>query len=334
MGLKLKLGWSNRMKILVCNKKYEQAETMLESYIPGSRVVACELTQVVESLEGVDVLVPSVAQINEEVIAKGKFGLIQQLGVGLDNVDIEAATKYGVWVANVPGAGSGNTESVAELAIAMMLTLGRKLDEARKNLTDGIFFLPTGMALLNKTVCIVGMGDIGRALAERLRPFGMRVFAVREHPEHGAPSGLGVEKVFGTSHIREAIANADYVVLAVPETKATRNLFNAETLAAMKQGSFLINVGRGGVVDTEALLRSLRSGKLAGAGLDVFTEEPFDPLHPIFKENVVATPHVGGNTDESWRGVTRGIIENIKLYAEGKKPRNVVNEPRELRSRN
>jgi phosphoglycerate dehydrogenase-like enzyme len=319
------------MKILVCNKKYEQAEDMLESQIPGSKVVACELTKVIESLDGVDVLVPSVAPITAEIIEKGKFGLIQQLGVGLDNVDIEAATRYGVWVANVPGAGSGNTESVAELAIAMMMTLGRRLDVARKNLADGIFFLPTGMALLNKTVCIVGLGDIGKGLAERLRPFGMRMLAVREHPEHGAPPGLGIEKVFGTAQIREAVANADFVVLAVPETKSTRNLFNAETLASMKKGSFLINVGRGGVLDTDALLNVLQSGHLAGAGLDVYTVEPFDPSHPIFKQNVVATPHVGGNTDESWRGVTRGIIENIKLYASGQKPKHVVNEPATLR---
>jgi phosphoglycerate dehydrogenase-like enzyme len=99
----------------------------------------------------------------------------------------------------------------------------------------------------------------------------------------------------------------------------------------MKKGSFLINVGRGGVLDTDALLNVLQSGHLAGAGLDVYTVEPFDPSHPIFKQNVVATPHVGGNTDESWRGVTRGIIENIKLYASGQKPKHVVNEPATLR---
>lgn len=320
------------MKILVCNKKYAQAEKQLEALIPGSKVISCEPDKVADYLDGVDVVIPSVlASITEELISKGKFGLIQQMGVGLDNVDIPAATRHGVWVANVPGAGSGNTESVAELAIAMMLTLGRNLDLARSNFAQGVFFQPTGMALLNKTICVVGLGDIGKALAERLHAFGMRILAVREHPEHGAPAGLGIEKVFGTVQIRDAVADADFVVLAVPENDSTRNLFNAEILAAMKKGSYIVNVGRGGVLNTDALLGALESGHLAGAGLDVFTEEPFDPSHPLFKQNVVASPHVGGNTDESWKGVTRVIVKNIRLYSEGKTPVNLVNEPGSIR---
>ena len=319
------------MKLLLCNRSYPQAELVLKKLLPEIEIVSCAAEELKNYLTGVDILLPSIARIDAEVIAAGKFGLIQQLGVGVDSVDVESATKAGVWVANVPGAGSGNAESVAELAILQMLTLARRIDAARKNLSEGVFFQPTGMAIWNKTVCIVGLGDIGRLLAMRLRPFGVRLLAVREHPEHGAPAETGVEEVFGTKDLHNAVSEADFVVLAIPETKSTHYLINETALAAMKKGSFLINVSRGGIVDTKALLAALESGHLAGAGLDVYEQEPYDHHHAIFKQNVVATPHIGGNTDESLKGVVKAIAENIKLYADGKEPKHLLNKPEKLR---
>ncbi len=321
------------MKLLLCNKSYPEAQFVLEKMIPGLEVISCNPDEVASYIEGVDIVLPSVASIDSKIIASGNFGLIQQLGVGVDSIDLEAASKAGVWVANVPGAGSGNAESVAELAVLLMLSLSRKIDEARANLKNGIFFKPGSMALLNKTVCIVGLGDIGKLLAARLKGFGMKLIAVRKHPENGAPSELGVERVYGENELQESFANADFVVLAVPETKSTHKLINKESIKYMKAGAYLVNVARGGVIDTEALYEALKSGHLAGAGLDVFESEPTDPSHPIFKENLIATPHIGGNTDESLKGVVKAIAQNIQLYAQGKAPLHLLNKPERLRSR-
>lgn len=320
------------MKILLCNDSYPQVEEKLSGLLPKHHVTSCAPNEVNKHLEGVDVLIPSVACIDSDIISKGRFGLIHQLGVGLDSVDIEAATRLGVWVANVPGAGSGNAESVAELAIWHMITLGRRLDEARKNLANGIFFKPGGIALLNKSVCIVGLGDIGKSIAVRLSKFDMHITAVRRHPEHGAPPETCVQRVYGPPQLHEALSAADFVVLATPESDGTRHMIDAAALKAMKPGAFLINVARGGIIDTDALLEALKSGHLAGAGFDVFSQEPADPNHPIFQQNVVATPHIGGATDESVKGIVKVVAESIDLYANGLPPVHPVNKPKNLRS--
>lgn len=319
------------MKILLCNKSYPDAAKFLQTMIPAAEVISCAPEEVANHLNGIDVVVPSVAKIDDAIISAGTFGLIQQLGVGVDSVDIDSATRAGVWVANVPAAGSGNGESVAELAIMQMMMLARNVDMARKNLKDGTFFKPQGMALWNKTACIVGLGDIGKLLACRLKSFGMRLLAVRNHPEHGAAPECGIEKVFGTNELSEALKEADFVILAIPENKSTHHMFNKERLAQMKAGSFLINVGRGPVVDTVALEEALRSGHIAGAGLDVFENEPENPGLEIFKQNVVATPHIGGNTDESVKGVIKAIAKNLTLYMQNEEPLNLLNKPSKVR---
>lgn len=319
------------MKILLCNKSYPDAAKILNKLVPGVEVFSCAPEDVANHLEGIDVVVPSVAKIDADIISAGTFGLIQQLGVGVDSVDIENATRAGVWVANVPAAGSGNGESVAELAIMQMMMLARNVDLARKNLHEGVFFKPQGMALWNKTACIVGLGDIGKLLAVRLKAFGMRLLAVRNHPEHGAPAECGIEKVFGTNELAEALKEADFVILAIPESKSTHHMFNKERLAQMKAGAFLINVGRGPVVDTNALEEALKDGHIAGAGLDVFEKEPENPKLDLFKQNVVATPHIGGNTDESVKGVIKAIAKNLTLYRQNEEPLNLLNSPSKVR---
>lgn len=315
------------LKILLCNRSYKQAESLVKSMIPEHEFITCSPEEIEYNLEGVDILLPSIAKVDRKIIEDSSFGLIQQLGVGVDTVDIDCAAQNGVLVANVPGAGSGNAESVAELAVLQMLCLARKLDETRKNLSRGVFFTPTGMALLNKSVCIVGFGDIGKALATRLKPFGMHITTCRRSPEKNIDSELAIERVYGIDELEIALGQADFVVLAVPETKETLHLINEKALAAMKKGSFLINVARGGILDIEALTSSLKNKHLAGAGLDVYPQEPYDPAHPVFLENVVATPHIGGNTDESLKGVIKAVVQNIRLYAEGKEPLHLLNHP-------
>jgi phosphoglycerate dehydrogenase-like enzyme len=254
-------------------------------------------------------------------------------GVGLDAVDVGAATDAGVWVARVPSRGTGNAESVAEHALLLMLALSRRLPQAQAALAAGIVGDPPGAALLGKTACIVGLGDIGSALAARLRACGMRLIAVRRRPEQSGVAALGVERVYGPDGLHEALAQADYIVLCVNYDAASHHLIDRAAFAAMKPGAYVVNIARGGLVDPDALLDALDSGRVAGAGLDVFWTEPPDPTHPIFAHNVIATPHVAGVTDASYDGIAHAVAANIVRYADGEAPLFAVNAPSEAAQR-
>jgi len=315
------------MKILFCEPGYPHSREQLAPLIPGWEIATCAKNEIVDHLAQVDVVVPYLATIDHAVIAAGSFGLIQQFGVGLETVDIESATAAGVWVARVPSAGSGNAESVAEHAVFLMLALSRRFHETQRALAAGKTGEPAGVALKGKTACIVGLGHAGSALARLLNAFHMRIVGVRAHPEQGVPAGVDALALFAAADLRAAVAGADYVVVCVKLDAATRNLIDARILDAMKPGAYLVNVARGGLVDPDALQAALASGKLAGAGLDVFWEEPVDQSHPIFGFNVIATPHVAGVTDDSYSGIARAVAQNLYRFAKGEVPHYVVNAP-------
>lgn len=304
---------------------YHEGFRQLRLVLPDHDLARCDSGAVAEHLDGVDVLIPTIARIDRDVIAAGGFGLVQQYGVGLERVEIEAATAAGVWVARVPSAGTGNAESVAEHGILLMLTLARRLDEARRALREGQLGQPVGAALLGKTVCIVGLGDIGTQLALRLRPFGMRLTAVRARADLGAPPEAGIERVYGADALHTALGDADFVIVCVKYDARSHHLIDGAALAAMRPGAFLVNVARGGLVDPDALHGALACGHLAGAGLDVFWEEPVDPGHPLFGQNVVATPHIAGVTDRSFAGIAQVIADNVARFARGDAPLHAVN---------
>jgi phosphoglycerate dehydrogenase-like enzyme len=267
------------------------------------------------------------ARISADIIAGGSFGLIQQFGVGLETVDVDAATQAGVWVARIPSGTTGNADSVAEHAVLLVLALSRNLAGARAALDAGMLGEPAGRALVGKTACIVGLGDVGIAVATRLAAFGMRLTAVRKHPERGAPAEARIAQVLAPDALREALSPADYVILCVNYEPALRHMIDAAALEAVKPGAFIINVARGGLIDPLALEAALRSGRLAGAGLDVFWEEPAPARHPIFRLNVIATPHVAGVTDVSYAGIARLFAHNVLRYAAGQPPHHAVNRP-------
>ena len=320
------------MKILFCAEGYSEARLRLRPLLPHDEIAACAPDALRDSLEGAAVIVPYVAHIDATIVDIGEFGLVQQFGVGLETVDVEAATRAGVWVARVPSRGVGNAESVAEHAVLLMLALSRRWP-AGERLGSGPMGEPSGAALSGKTACIIGLGDIGSALASRLHSFGMRLVAVRRRPDElGAPE-LGVERVYGPNELHEAVSRADYVALCVNYDAASYHLIDARALAAFKPSSFLINVARGGLVDHEALERALASGRLAGAGLDVYWEEPPDRSHPLFRHNVIATPHVAGVTDVSYDGIARAVAENVERFRRGDTPLNAVNAPAKTRRR-
>jgi phosphoglycerate dehydrogenase-like enzyme len=320
------------LKILFCAEGYSEARRRLEPLLPSDDIAACAPDALLDRVREVDVLIPYGARIDASIIAAGTFGLVQQFGVGLETVDVDAATEAGVWVARVPSRGVGNAESVAEHAVLLMLALSRRWPGGAR-LANGPMGEPSGEALYGKTTCIIGLGDIGSALALRLRSFGMRLIAVRRRPDElGAPE-LGVERVYGPSGLHEAVAQADYVALCVNYDAASHHLIDDAAMRAFKRGSYLINVARGGLVDHDALDRALASGRLAGAGLDVFWQEPPSTSHPLFSRNVIVTPHVAGVTDVSYEGIARAVAGNIDRYRRGEDPLYAVNAPKLVRSR-
>jgi phosphoglycerate dehydrogenase-like enzyme len=266
----------------------------------------------------------------EELDGQTKLGLVQTASAGYDGVDVEAATKAGIWVASAPTTKTGNGESVAEFAVLLMLAASRRMNEELAFTRNGEKARPEkpegNMALYGKTVCIVGLGGIGDLLVELLRGFGMVLTGVDKHPEH-APAGV---KGYGSDELKVALAAADYVVLAVPGTEENENMIDAEVLAAMKKGSVLVNVARGTLVEESALLAAVKSSHLYGAGLDVVKDEPVNAGNPLLTEQrIVVTPHVAGSTDVMLKGTVKYLGEVLAGYVKGIRPEGVVNEPKE-----
>jgi len=274
-----------------------------------------------ETLRGADVLIPTMTPVTREQIEEAdRLRLIQQCGAGLEGVDMAAARARGVRVANVPTDVSGNADSVAELGIYLLIGLARDARGMAASLAAGRMGEPRGRALGGMTVGVVGLGGIGRALVRRLRPFGASLIGIKRSEPQRAREELGLAWAGGAGEFPELLRRSDAVVLCLPLSPDSRNLMDAAAFARMKPGAFLINLSRGGLVDRGALLRALASGRIAGAGLDVFWEEPPDPRDPVFAHNVLATPHVAGSTDASMRGIVSAVAENIRRIQAGREP--------------
>ncbi len=274
-----------------------------------------------DSLKGFDVLIPTMTIVNKEhLLEADRLRLIQQCGVGLEGIDIEAAKSMNIRVANVPADISGNADSVAELGIYLMLGLSRNVRQIPASFASGFMGYPRGRALLGKTVGIIGLGGIGRALAKRLKPFDVRLVGIKRRNPQKAKEELGLEWVGTPAELDELLKISDYVVLCLPVADESRNMMDGRSFRAMKRDAFLINLSRGGLVDRDALEEALASGTIAGAGLDVFWQEPVDLNDPIFKHNVLATPHIGGATDVSIQGITREVADNIRRLERGQEP--------------
>jgi phosphoglycerate dehydrogenase-like enzyme len=275
----------------------------------------------VDSLKGYDILIPTMCTVTRELLETGdQLKLIQQCGSGLEGVDIPAARERNIYVANVPTDLSGNAGSVAELGIYMLIGLSRDTRGMAKSLANRKMGEPQGRALSGKTVGLVGLGGIGQALIKRLKPFDVRLIAIKRSCPEIAMKAHGLEWVGAPGDLPELLRRSDYVMLCIPVTSETRHLMNRESFSQMKPGAFLINLARGGLVDRNALADALATGSIAGAGLDVFWEEPPDPSDPIFAYNVLATPHIGGSTEVSMRGIVKAVAENIRRIENNLKP--------------
>ena len=276
-----------------------------------------------------DVLLAVGELTRAQIADQSKLFFIQTTSAGYDNIDVAAATELGIWVSAAPSGETGNAVSVAEWAVLLMLGASRQLVQALATLHNPD--VPTthiNTSLSGKSVCIVGLGAIGRHLIDRLRPFGMRFVGTDESPEN-APDGV---TAYPTTKLHEAISGVDYVVICAPGSKENENLFDTATLAAMKKGAILINVSRGTLVDEDALATAVSNGHLAAAGLDVVKAEPVDPHNLLLHTpHVLLTPHIAGATDVMLTGTVDYIGSVVDGLAAGTFPASLVNEPKQPR---
>jgi D-3-phosphoglycerate dehydrogenase / 2-oxoglutarate reductase len=271
------------------------------------------------------IVVRSQTKVTADVLnAGGKLRVVGRAGVGVDNVDVEAATRRGVLVLNAPG---GNTVSTAEHAFSLLLCVARKIPQADANVRRKSWDKKNfeGVELYNKTVGVIGMGRVGSELSRRAIAFGMRVVAYDPYLSATRARSLQVELV---EELDDLLIGADFISLHTPLTAETRHILDAERLQRTKRGVRLINCARGGLIDEAALAQALRDGHVAGAALDVFEIEPL-PLNSPLRDapNLVLTPHLGASTAEAQESVGIEIAQSIRAVLLEGTIRNAVNMP-------
>jgi phosphoglycerate dehydrogenase-like enzyme len=315
------------MKILFCGKFFADGPGMLKGLLPDDDIGNCRVTEASTLGLDSDVLVPLMHRLEPELISGTRARLIHQWGVGLEGVDIPAATSLGIRVCNVPADESPNADSTAEHIIFLMMGVGRRIHECRRAFQEGVWGGPMGETLFGSHALIVGLGRVGKALAARLAALSMNVTAIRGRPDAEPIEKLSVTRVGGPSDLLQMAAEADFVISTAILSEQTRGMFNRELFRAMKPSAIVINASRGPVVDESDLTEALRSGEIRGAGLDVFSREPLDPSNPLLRmDNVFATPHVGGVTRRNFEWTARVVAENIRRFKAGKPLKYCVNE--------
>jgi D-3-phosphoglycerate dehydrogenase len=266
-------------------------------------------------------LVRSATKVDAEALAAAtRLKVIARAGVGLDNVDVRAATQAGVMVVNAP---TSNIVSAAELAVALMLAAARHIAPAHAALRNGEWKRSkyTGIELYEKTVGIVGLGRIGVLVAQRLSAFGMSVIAYDPYVQAGRAAQMGVRLV----DLDTLLAESDFMSVHLPKTPETLGLIGHEQLHRVKPSLVLVNAARGGIVDEVALYAALKEGRVAAAGLDVFATEPCTDS-PLFElDNVVATPHLGASTDEAQEKAGIAVARSVRLALSGELVPDAVN---------
>ena len=277
-------------------------------------VDGADRSQLLPALADVDaVLIRSATKMDAEAIAAAKnLKVIARAGVGLDNVEIPAATKAGVMVVNAP---TSNITSAAELAVGLLLAAARNIAPANQALKGGRWARKDygGVELLDKKLGIVGFGRIGQLVAERLKGFGMEILAYDPYVSPQKAGAAGAHLV----SLDELLEQADFITVHLPKTPETIGLIGDEALAKVKPGVILVNAARGGVVDEAALARAIEGGRVAGAGLDVFASEPCTDSPLFAHESVVVTPHLGASTEEAQEKAGVAVAKSVRLALGG-----------------
>jgi D-3-phosphoglycerate dehydrogenase len=317
------------MKILVCDPISTQGIALLqqrpefEVVVLPKRLPETELLPLVK--DAVALVVRSETKVTSKVIeAAPALRVVGRAGVGVDNVDVEAATQRGVVVMNTP---AGNTLSTAELSFAMILSLARKVPQAHASMTAGKWDrkLFQGVELAGKTLGVLGMGRIGCEVAKRAMAFGMKVLGYDPFLTESRARGLGIELARDLDNVYR---DADFITVHMPVTDQTRGMLNASAFARMKPKVCIVNCARGEIIVENDLLAALDSGKIAGAALDVFSTEPLSADHPFRKHpGITLTPHLGASTNEAQEKCGIEVAEVITGYLLTGEVRNAVNLP-------
>ena len=289
------------------------------------RLAQCRTPEdVIREAAGAEALINQYAPIDASVLgALEGCRVVVRYGVGVDTVDVEEAARRGVWVANVPDYG---TEEVSDHALGLALALLRGIGALDRSVRAGgwDFRLAPPRRVASQTLGAVGSGRIGSALIRKAAALGMRVLATDPAGVSEEAHAAGAEE----TSFDELLAAADVVSLHLPLTAETRHLIGAEQLGRMKQGAYLVNTSRGGLVDTDALLRALDDGRLAGAGLDVLEREPPEPRSRILgHERVILTPHAAWHSPESFERLKTEAAREVVRVLAGEPPRSPVNQP-------
>ncbi len=262
-------------------------------------------------------------KVTKEIIEAGKeLKIIGRAGVGVDNIDVPAATRNGIIVVNSP---EGNTIAAAEHALAMMLALSRHIPDADLSIKDNQWDRKSfvGVEVYKKSLGIVGLGKIGSHVAAVARAMGMKILAFDPFISQERAEQIGAVLV----DLNTLFSESDYITLHVPKTPETTHLINAQSIAKMKPTTRIINCSRGGIIDEDALAQALLEGKIAGAALDVFEQEPLGESKLRGLKNVILTPHLGASTTEAQVNVAIDVAEQIRDVLLGLPARSAVNIP-------
>ncbi|XP_057545336.1 D-3-phosphoglycerate dehydrogenase 3, chloroplastic-like [Amaranthus tricolor] len=315
-----------RPTILVSEKLGEAGISVLKEFGDVDCIYDLSAEDLCSKISQYDALiVRSGTKVNRAVFeaAKGKLKVVGRAGVGIDNVDLHAATEYGCLVVNAPTA---NTIAAAEHGIALLTAMARNVAQADASIKAGKWLRSkyVGVSLVGKTLAVMGFGKVGSEVARRAKGLGMHVIAHDPYAPADRARAVGVELV----SFEQAVSTADFVSLHMPLTPATKKIFNDTTFSKMKKGVRIVNVARGGVIDEDALVRALDSGIVAQAALDVFCEEPPSKDSKLVQhENVTVTPHLGASTKEAQEGVAIEIAEAVVGALKGELSATAVNAP-------
>lgn len=299
----------------------------LRKLLPEDRfdLVAVDREEDYDRMTDAEIMILRIFKCPKEVIDRNPgLKMVMRWGAGFDSVDVKAAGEKGILVTNTPGANAG---AVSEMAVLLMLAVGRKLYSHRDSLKAGVWsqttFTDSSYTLFGKTVGIVGGGNIGRQVARKVQAFGA---SVQYYDAFRLPAEM--EEQFDMKYVslEELIKTSDIISLHVPLLDSTRHMLNAETLASMKKGAIVINTARGGLIDDKALAEAVNSGHLGGAGLDGVENQEMTPEDPLLNNpNIVVTPHVGGGTADIGEVIMPMLAEDIISYEESGTCAHVVN---------
>ena len=312
------------MKVLVSDSVGEEGVNILRSQAEVDVKTGLkpeELIDIIGNYEGL--VVRSQTQVSAEVIKAGKkLQIIGRAGVGIDNIDVEEATRQGVVVVNAP---TGNTISATEHAIALMLALARHIPQANASLKSGAWRRNdfVGTELRNKTLGIIGLGNVGSEVARRAQGMEMEVLAYDPFVSVDYVANLQVELVT----LKKLLKESDFITLHIPLIKSTKGLIGTKEIATLKPTVRIINTARGGLIDEAALVKAVKEKRIAGAAIDVFTTEPITESILFEEDNIIVTPHLGASTTEAQVTVAKDVAEQVVAVFKGQPARYAVNAP-------